>query len=379
MAKKLLGFIESAALIILMAACVVYGYKYITNKETPQEDPVVDIVPDNNVIAVRANDMDIEYILGVSETSIPHNVVVTCGGSPCLNSDLKFTSSNNNVVLSDSINLYIIGDGTACVYVSYKDEIVDSFDVKVTVYHPVRTAEEFIAIGTDPTTMSYKYKLMNDIDFGNTEVASLSSQSIKPSLYFSGVFDGQGYTLKDIVLVKSVLENAGEDVSLFGSLDGKAVVKNLNVTGVKTTGFGGVIASWIYYGSTVENCFVEVTISETASGGKYGGGIAYRAQEGAIVRDCITAVTITEGQSTTNYGAIIGNNLTTLTNCQSIVTADNSLNLYAKTGSTSAGAENSHVYNSISSFYESVEKALYSDIWYFDTLGKELPHLIIAK
>ena len=44
-----------------------------------------------------------------------------------------------------------------------KGVVVASFDVLVDLWNPIRTKEEFLAIGTDKITMAKKYKLLNSL------------------------------------------------------------------------------------------------------------------------------------------------------------------------------------------------------------------------
>ena len=325
-----------------------------------------------------------EVILGEANSIIAHEISVSRSGNP-ITEGISYVSSNELVATVDATNVTIKGEGTATISVLYNGNEIHSFDVTVnSVWYPVRTVEQFLAIGTDQTTMSYKYKLMNDIDFENAEVESFSSNATKATKSFIGVFDGQGYTLKNFTLVKSTLASAGKEVSLFGNVGvdttKTGIVKNLNVTGAKIAAPGAVLVSWLMNGSTVENCSVEVTVTDPsgATGGNYCGAIVMRAQAGSIIKDCVAAIAINGSPNTGKLGGIVGNNLTTISNCQVIDLSGKGLKVFAYAGATTGKSTNSVVYTSVSAFYESVSESSYPG-WVFDANKEALPYVGVAK
>ena len=341
------------------------------------------VITNTNIEIIVPGDLTVEHIIGVSDAENAHNVVITENAQMYEGSDVVFTSSAEEVVTVDSTNITVVGEGTAYITISYKGSNIKTFIVNVVNYHPVRTVEEFLAIGTDATTMAAKYKLMNDIDFEGAEVESLGTHYPTSSPQFKGVFDGQGHTLMNFILLPSSIAGNKGEAALFGTMSGSAVVKNLNLVSVKMNGYGGVIAAWVAKGSTIENCFIEVTITSVLKGdgttitnGENGGAIAWRTRPGSIVKDCIAVITIAEGVDTTHYGAIVGYCQMQLVNCQAIVLTNNSLNVYATEESTNpASLENCVVYASIGEFYEGVDLTQYSEIWTFDSNKQVLPHL----
>ena len=344
-----------------------------------EKEEVIDVQIDvTSVDAIVAD----ECLVG--ETTIAHEIVVTQNGLPSTDG-ITYVSSNEKVATVDSENVTITGEGTATISVLYNDLPVHQFDVTATnVWHPVYTAEDFLKIGTSQDTMSLKYKLMNDIDFEGAEVESFSSNATKTTKSFIGVFDGQGYTLKNFTLVKSTMASAGKEVSLFGNVGvdttKTGIVKNLNVTGAKMAAPGAVIVSWLMNGSTVENCSVEVTVTDPsgATGGNYCGGIVMRAQAGSIIKDCVAALTINGTPNTGKLGAIVGNNLTTVTNCQAIDLSEKGLNTIAYANGSGSKVVDSSVYSSISAFYEAVSESSYPG-WVFDANKEALPYVGVAK
>ena len=242
-----------------------------------------------------------ECITGESDSVVPHNINVTFNGET-YTEGITYVSTNEAVATVDSTNVTILGEGTTIIKVLYNGVEIHSFTVTATVvYHAVRTVEDFKAIGTNLATMSLKYKLMNDIDFEGQEVNGLSAYGTVSTLVFNGVFDGQGYSFMNMKLAKSNWTGAGVDESLFGALwYDTTIIKNLSVIGAEIDSCGGVIASRVHSG-TIENCYVEVTVTGTNNvKANYDiGAIAYCVQAAGIIKNCISTVTIAEGIDTT--------------------------------------------------------------------------------
>ena len=340
-------------------------------------------------VTVKALTLDVESvesievsdcIIGESDSIVAHQISVSQNGVPVTNG-ITYTSTNNAVATVDEENVTLIGAGSATIEVLYNGVTIHSFTVTVNnVWYPVRTTDEFLAAKADG---SKNYKLMNDIDFEAVDVEAGLKE-----VYYAGIFDGQGYTIKNFTLVKSTKSGAGIDVSLFGGLNGKVI--NLNITGVKMPSVGGVIAGYVKNGS-IENCLVEVTVSSMtlkADGSQQnmqtnvnGGAFAYRLNSAnAKLVNCISVVTIAVTDESnvamleTWYGAFVGRNTGTIDNCQSIVLSENTLKPSTSTSSNNAPKDNSKIYYSISEFYESVNASSYPG-WVFDENKEALPHI----
>jgi flagellar capping protein FliD len=72
------------------------------------------------------------------------------------------------------------------------------------------------------------FVLTNDIDFNNATFNQIGGNSSGTNIYFSGTFDGQGYTIKNI----KYADCGNHSMSLFYGLD-NAEVKNLNLDNVQ--------------------------------------------------------------------------------------------------------------------------------------------------
>ena len=332
-----------------------------------------------------------DYILGATNSNYEYDLTVKINDE-LVNEGITYLSSDESVATVDGTNISIKGiAGTTKISVLLNGVEIHSFNITVTaIWHAVNNAEEFLAISTNQETMSYAYKLMNDIDFNGEEVASFASKN-NNELYFSGIFDGQGHSLMNFKLVKSTLDT-NFDVGLFGSIRDGAVVKNLNVIGAKVPAVGGVIASYIQGGASVENCFVDVTVTSMsfkANGSQQdltasvnGGAFAWRINDGkSKLVNCISVVRIAVSNASdaekleTWYGGFVGANYGTIENCQSIVLSGHSLKEFTSPAASATVITDSKVYSSVASFYDEVDLSKYADIWTFDEDKQVLPYL----
>lgn len=158
--------------------------------------------------------------------------------------------------------------------------------------------------------LSGSYKLMNDLDFNdqsswedyetNHDIILNPTTGWLPignnSSRFSGIFDGQGYSISNIVINAPALSYVG----LFGYIDTSGTVKNLDLVGVSITGYDytGAIAGRNMGG------ILDCSVTGTISGKRYytGGITGYSA---GTVSGCeVLNSTIT---SLSNYlGGIVG-------------------------------------------------------------------------
>ena len=178
-------------------------------------------------------------------------------------------------------------------------------------------------------------------------------------------------------LAKSNVAGSGTDISLFGYTDNaNMVIKNLSVINVTLDGKGGVLASWANRG-TIENCYVEVTVTGTNNVSSQNdiGAFIWRCQQPITIKNCISVVTVAEGVSTTYVGGVVGMHLGTMKNCQSIVLSGEALKVFTSEHASVKGTtETSAVYTSVADFYTNVDKTKYSgDIWVL--VEGYLPHL----
>ena len=245
-----------------------------------------------------------------------------------------------------------------------------------------------------------KIKLTKSIDMqGHQEkvfIPIAAGTGIPPS--FNGIFDGQGFTISNLYIKASEINNAGtsthtgkskngnaayaQNIGLFGIISKSTVnkvdyigtVKNLTLKDVQiyaassagSTGINsdkpisvGSVVGWVSDGGIIENCVASGTI-ETSGATNRVGGIAGNVKS-VTISNCISSVSVTASGASTNVGGIVGalrngGNV----NISSCVYSGN--NLYTVDGSVGA----------IAGSYESVNKLSTEDLYYSDGFCKEL-------
>lgn len=167
-------------------------------------------------------------------------------------------------------------------------------------------------VNSGATTFAGKtVKLAADIDLCNYPWTPIGNVTGYPSNTFSGIFDGQNYTIKNLKAEDKTVNHA--TAGLFGSLNG--TIKNVNIDGfeVVSSHYAGAICGYSSASaSTISNCTVkngtilstpESINGEFDNGDKVGGIIGY-----CVTGDVIDGCTI-ENVSITAYrdlGGIAG-------------------------------------------------------------------------
>ncbi len=158
--------------------------------------------------------------------------------------------------------------------------------------------------GTDFTgkTITLGY----DLDLSNAQNwtpigTGTRSENVLSGNAFTGVFDGQGHTIKGLTIAKNTDDDSG--AGLFGTVKGAtAVVQNLHLTevSIEAVSNAGAIAGFIGEGATIRNCTASGTITVTESSG----GIVGRAiKEGHIV-SCVNNASLKGSKE--KIGGIVG-------------------------------------------------------------------------
>ena len=174
------------------------------------------------------------------------------------------------------------------------------------------------------------FKQTADIDMENDNTfygigakAYTTSTNSYSTYWFSGIYDGNGYAVKNLNIEGAKFDTDGTvlnsskgsyaNVGLFCALGNGAVVKNLTVTG-KITGYQNVggIVGYVIDGATIDNCVNE---AEVIGYNNTVGGIAGRtAKVGGQVVNCRNLGRI---QTNVSYaGGIVGYNYGSIENCQ---------------------------------------------------------------
>lgn len=182
-----------------------------------------------------------------------------------------------------------------------------NYDTDITRYDfvPITSVEDLKAVGSGAVrihegkpyryTANTNYRLMNDIDLGNEQWEPID-------VPVSGIFDGNGYSIKNMTIASSNAFSYKE-IGLFKMYEG--IVENLNMENVtiavpgytegatSLSGKGGVGAFTGFMGSgTFKNCSVSGNIS---SGVDNVGGLAGHTDENIIIKlqDCTNYASIT--------------------------------------------------------------------------------------
>ena len=160
--------------------------------------------------------------------------------------------------------------------------------------YQIATAEQLIGIGTEPDLLDKSFILVADIDldpnlpggqvFEDALIApdQLDGVGGHGGSPFSGVFDGQGYSIAHVHIVGKY----GYDAGLFGTLSG--LVMNLNLVDVVVSGSpAGAIA-----GLNHQGMILRCSVAGQVSGIDQVGGLVGALWDASIV-DCVVQVQVT--------------------------------------------------------------------------------------
>ena len=205
----------------------------------------------------------------------------------------------------------------------------------------IKTIDDFNNMKNDPS--SY-YKLTKDLDFGGITL----TQKFSDSTPFTGVFDGQGYTLKNFTLYSTKYTGLIEYAK-------NATIKNVNVEDVKLGVDSTYSISQSYAGSLVgyayrtlitdcnaKNVTIKVSPSSYSSGKTYTGGVIGQGDTVTIknVNLSNASVEINQARSFVYAGLFAGslekNGLTDSVVCDNCF-AEGKLNAYCYFNSSSEG------------------------------------------
>ncbi|MBQ3572334.1 MAG: hypothetical protein IJA15_05870, partial [Clostridia bacterium] len=338
---------------------------------------VIDLVIEgSSAITSISND---KFVLGTDKT-YDLGIQVTLNGVETENYEV--TSSNAAVVTVENGVAKLVGGGSANIVVSYNGATVLEIPVSVVAYTGVYTVADFEAIYSN---QAGKYMLMNDIDFGGAEFNAFSgwgSAFETPSKSaFTGIFDGNGYALKNIIPKHDGARHPSDtttDASIFGVIGAGGVIRNLKVNAIIKYR-GGVVASLIN-GGLVENCYVECTVAPSLAGltaSNNFGGVVFRTQANGTMKNCICVMTLEKGENdvtvnTTMVGGVHGIRVGTVNNCFSIIASGETLTPILQThGSAKVGGDvNNASFVSYDAFFAAEGGADYSayntSIWAID-------------
>lgn len=139
----------------------------------------------------------------------------------------------------------------------------------------IHTEAELAAIEND---LGGNYKLANNISLNGEWTPIGSSQEDMP--FFTGILDGDGYTIKGLEL-----NSSEEFCGMFMDIEG-GTVRNLGIelsaAGIKSAGTTGGLTGFLDSGGRIENCYVKGDI--TSDGGSAMGLLAGYVIDGTISR-----------------------------------------------------------------------------------------------
>ena len=225
-----------------------------------------------------------------------------------LTANAAVTVSKQEGKWTGSYNQTLVWDGTSVTYPT-----VDSRNMSVAVDRPSDLAGlADMVSGTNGQTANdfagYTIVLASDFDMGGNTFPSIgqatrSSSSLSSgSTSFKGVFDGQGHTIKNVVVKGTT--NAEDAIGIFASVDGSdAVVKDITFSNLVVnapSNHQAAVVGILSNGATVSN--VKVT-SGTVTAEEGAAGIVGRVLATGTVTNCSNNATINSG---TNGGGIIG-------------------------------------------------------------------------
>ncbi|MDD4238170.1 MAG: cadherin-like beta sandwich domain-containing protein [Desulfotomaculaceae bacterium] len=138
---------------------------------------------------------------------------------------------------------------------------------------------------------------------------------------FTGNFDGNGYTIKNLAIDRPNQDNVG----LFGSIDG-GVVNNLHIEGAGVTGKAnvGILAGFVKGGGIVGNSSVTGVVSGATRVGGLAGDVESNLNN-KIEDSCAEAQVTCSGDYA---GGLVGNNRGTINRCFSTGEVNSSNGLY---------------------------------------------------
>lgn len=219
--------------------------------------------------------------------------------------NLTFESTDDKVatVSADGV-ITAMGKGKCYVNVRYvEDEYMEFVSVDVTGWQQISTAAQLQAMKDNH---KLNYCLVNDIDFNNNVFTTITkwTSSDNDDLYFSGMFDGNGYTIKNVKIV-------GSDSGIWGRTATTAIIRNTvfdnieffpaaNQTQANTF---GVVA---FNTGTIRDCVVKAKFNAGhTTDYRTGGGICGNNEFRGRVYNCISYLDATAVKGADTYVGVL--------------------------------------------------------------------------
>lgn len=197
------------------------------------------------------------------------------------------------------IEAYLNADTTYYIKIQGVDPSeYGNFDIGVFRGTPIFTISALNAIRNNP---SASYFLMADIDFTGSGI------DWEPIPSFAGLFDGNGHTIRGLVVNRPDQNNVGLFTSVSGSID-NLTLETIQITGGQNT---GGLAGSTTVSATIINC--HITGNSSVTGGEFTGGLV--GFNKAAISNSSTACSV---RATGNFaGGLVGDNYNTITGSHS--------------------------------------------------------------
>jgi hypothetical protein len=217
--------------------------------------------------------------------------------------------------------------------------------------YQIATAQQLVSFGSDPNLLDKHFVLIADIDldpnlpggrvFPQAVIAAdvfraVGKKTVVDSLAFTGTFDGNSHTVKNVVIKDARTRCVG----LFGTIGTSGRVEDLGVGSSTTEGSYWVGGLAGHNGGTILRCYVlGQVIASQYSGGLVGrnrgviamshatgavlggnksealGGLAGQNGDGGTITNCCSDATVSLGHSSDYLGALVGDNIGSISSC----------------------------------------------------------------
>lgn len=327
-----------------------------------------------------SSDQDVyefDYIVGVSpeeQTKALHGVTVLYRGEAY--NDYQIVSTNENIAIVDGEYIIAKNAGTVTFNVVINGEVLYTFAVVVEAKYPIYTTQDFLAIANNQETLSRHYVLMNDLDFEGAQIDSFTSYytNLNQQLNFKGIFDGQGYTIKNFEPSNNKVNANDNDRSVFGYITKDAIIRNINFTGVVLNRRSAVVAVWNE--GTIENIYIEAVTGTDASNRNANnpGSVAIiKNQATGRARNIVVNLTVHPNMDITYLGGIIGVNSSNDLENLHLITSNSELKII--NNDTKNLQDKYFKYASLEEFYQNANLEAFDENWtlvpgFFPHLGE---------
>ncbi len=267
------------------------------NNVTTAVTPINNWAIDNRLVFNNSNNINCDQLVKDAETT---NVVYAVDAhKPSSYEGLtSVTDSENNAVWTAVDGYYPM----LATFVDYAEEVTQ------VNYTLIETVDELALIGNDDAyPLSGYYKLANNIDASASEWMPIGADTT-----FSGLFEGNGYTISGISIGKAgATARTTASFGFFSTLSG--TVRNLKLTDLYFNTYAsggnsylGGIAGTVKVGSNILSCHIQGDIIDIISKNTKVGGIIGVNTGFCKIDNCFADVNITAGYSSAISGGSLG-------------------------------------------------------------------------